>query len=53
MAGRKLARRHYRYLEKTVYPPWARLTFTDTFTGILLLLIENMNQILVIFHALI
>ena len=44
MAGRKLAKGHYRNLEKTdwhggvtAFTPWARLTFTDTDTGILLL----------------
>ena len=44
MAGRKLAKGHYRDLEKTdwhggvtIFKPWARLTFTDTDTGILLL----------------
>ena len=43
MATRKLAKGHYRDLEKThwhggvtIFKPWTRLTFADTDTGILL-----------------
>ena len=52
MAGRKLAKARYRDLEKTdwhggttIFTPWARLTFTDTSTGILLLLSQNTNPV--------
>ena len=60
MAGKKLAKARYRDLEKTDWNggttnfyPWARLTFTDTATGMSLLLLQNTYPVPVIFHALI
>ena len=59
MAVKKLAKAKYRDLEKTDWNggttnfyPWARLTFTDTATGMSLLLLQNTYPVPVIFHAL-